>query len=54
MKDGNFHAKILRYNIDNGLYFGKKNFYIENQNILFGVFLISKNENIKWQLTKIK
>ena len=27
-------------NIDNGLYFGNKNSYIENQNILYPEFLI--------------
>ena len=33
MKDGNLHVKTYDINIDNGLYFGNKNSYTENQNI---------------------
>ena len=33
MKVGNLLVKILNINIDNGLYFGIKNSYKENQNI---------------------
>ena len=41
-------------NIDNGLYFGKKNSYTENQNIFISGISNKQNENILWQLTKIK
>ena len=41
-------------NIDNGLYFGKKNSYTENQNIFISGISNKQNENIFWQLTKIK
>ena len=40
-------------NIDNGLYFGNKNSYTQNQNIFISGITSSKNENITWQLNKI-
>ncbi len=40
-------------NIDNGLYFGNKNSYTQNQNIFISGITNSKNENIIWQLIKI-
>ena len=40
-------------NIDNGLYFGNKNLYIENQNIFVSGILNDREENIKWELKKI-
>ncbi len=44
----NFHI-----NIDNGLYFGNKNSYTQNQNIFISGITSNQNENINWQLTKI-
>ena len=49
-----FSCENFKINIDNGLYFGKKNFYIENQNILISGISNKQNENIYWQLSKIK
>ena len=40
-------------NIDNGLYFGIKNSYTQNQNIFVSGITNSQNENITWQLNKI-
>ncbi len=40
-------------NIDNGLYFGIKNSYTQNQNIFISGITSSQNENIVWQLNKI-
>ena len=40
-------------NIDNGLYFGNKNFYTQNQNIFISGVTNKKDENIIWQLSKI-
>ena len=40
-------------NIDNGLYFGKKNSYTQNQNIFISGITCNQNENIIWQLNKI-
>ena len=39
--------------IDNGLYFGNKNTYIENQNIFVTGITNEKNINIEWELNKI-
>ena len=39
--------------IDNGLYFGNKNTYIENQNIFVSGITNEKNINIEWELNKI-
>ena len=41
-------------NIDNGLYFGNKNSYTENQNIFISSFTAGEVENIKWELTKLR
>ena len=40
-------------NIDNGLYFGNKNSYIENQNIFITGISHNQIENIRWQIKKI-
>ena len=40
-------------NIDNGLYFGNKNSYTENQNVLITGISNNKVENIKWKIEKI-
>jgi len=40
-------------NIDNGLYFGNKNSYIQNQNIFISGITNNQNQMIIWQLNKI-
>ncbi len=40
-------------NIDNGLYFGKKNSYTENQNIFISGMTQNKIQTIKWELIKL-
>ena len=40
-------------NIDNGLYFGNQNSYIDNQNIFITGISNNQTESIKWQITKI-
>jgi len=40
-------------NIDNGLYFGNKNSYIENQNIFISGISNNQIENIQWKIEKI-
>jgi len=40
-------------NIDNGLYFGNKNLYSENQNIFITGVSNNQIENIKWEIKKI-
>ncbi len=48
-----FTCDNFNINIDNGLYFGNKNSYTQNQNIFISGIANKQNENINWQLTKI-
>jgi uncharacterized heparinase superfamily protein len=48
-----FNSKNNLINIDNGLYFGKKNSFVDNQNIFISGMTSNKNHTIKWELTKI-
>ena len=48
-----FTCDNYEINIDNGLYFGIKNSYIENQNIFVSGILNDYEENIKWEIKKI-
>jgi len=40
-------------NIDNGLYFGKKNSFTDNQNIFISAMTQNQIQTIKWELTKL-
>ena len=40
-------------NIDNGLYFGKKNSFVDNKNIFISGMTNDDNQTIKWQITKL-
>ena len=48
-----FTCSNFDINIDNGLYFGNKNSYTQNQNIFISGITNNQNENIVWQLSKI-
>ena len=48
-----FTCENYDINIDNGLYFGNKNSYIENQNIFISGISNNQIENIKWEIKKI-
>ena len=48
-----FTCEKFDINIDNGLYFGNKNSYTQNQNIFISGITSKQNENITWQLNKI-
>ena len=48
-----FTCDNYEINIDNGLYFGNKNSYIENQNIFVSGILNNNEKNIKWEIRKI-
>ena len=48
-----FNSDHNTINIDNGLYFGNKNSYRQNQNIFISGITSNQNENIIWQLSKI-
>tara|TARA_Y100000992_G_scaffold302580_1_gene277481 strand:+ start:706 stop:2286 length:1581 start_codon:yes stop_codon:yes gene_type:complete len=48
-----FSCDNYEINIDNGLYFGKKNTHTENQNIFISGIINSQTNYIKWELNKI-
>ncbi len=48
-----FTCDNYEINIDNGLYFGNKNSYIQNQNIFVSGISNDNEENIKWEIKKI-
>tara|TARA_B100001093_G_scaffold323826_1_gene309000 strand:- start:1921 stop:3546 length:1626 start_codon:yes stop_codon:yes gene_type:complete len=48
-----FKCDNYEINIDNGLYFGNENSYIENQNIFISGISNKNEENIKWEIKKI-
>ena len=48
-----FSCDNFDINIDNGLYFGNKNSYKENQNIFISGMNIETDQNIKWEITKL-
>jgi uncharacterized heparinase superfamily protein len=48
-----FTCEKYDINIDNGLYFGNKNLYSENQNIFISGISGSQTESIKWEIKKI-
>ncbi len=48
-----FSCKNYEINIDNGLYFGNKNSYTENQNIYITGTSNNQIENIKWEIKKL-
>ena len=49
-----FSCNNFDINIDNGLYFGNKNSYIENQNIFISGISNKLQETIKWEISKLK
>ena len=48
-----FNSNDNIINIDNGLYFGKKNSFTKNQNIFISGMTNKENQTIKWELTKL-
>ena len=48
-----FNSSNNNMNIDNGLYFGKKNSFIDNQNIVISGMTNDENQTIKWEITKL-
>ena len=48
-----FNCDNFDINIDNGLYFGNKNSYKENQNIFIsGITMQTEDQTIRWEITK--
>ena len=48
-----FTSESCDINIDNGLYFGNKNSYVENQNIFISGISNNQIETIKWEFRQI-
>ena len=48
-----FSCDNFDINIDNGLYFGNKNSYKDNQNIFISGFNNEKEQIIKWEISKL-
>ena len=48
-----FHSTNNNMNIDNGLYFGRKNSVVDNQNIVISGMTNGENQTIKWEIAKI-
>ncbi|MDB9937461.1 heparinase II/III-family protein, partial [Candidatus Pelagibacter sp.] len=48
-----FSSDNNNMNIDNGLYFGRKNSFVDNQNIIISGMTNDENQTIKWEITKL-
>jgi len=48
-----FNSNNNNMNIDNGLYFGKKDFFVDNHNIVISGMTNDENQTIKWEITKL-
>ena len=48
-----FNSHSNSINIDNGLYFGKKNSFLESKNIFISGMTNGENQTIKWEITKL-
>ena len=48
-----FNSNHNTISVENGLYFGKKNSYIDNKNIFISGMTNGDNQTIKWEITKL-
>ena len=48
-----FNSINNNMNIDSGLYFGKKDSFVDNQNIVISGMTNDENQTIKWEITKL-
>jgi len=48
-----FNSDNSNMNIDNGLYFGRKDSFVDNQNIVISGMTNDANQTIKWEITKL-
>ena len=48
-----FSSNNNNMNIDNGLYFGRKDSFVDNQNIVISGMTNDENQTIKWEITKL-
>ena len=49
-----FNSNNNNINIDNGLYFGGKDSFVDNKNIVISGMTNDENQTIKWEITKLK
>ena len=49
-----FNSNNSNMNIDNGLYFGGKDSFADNQNIVISGMTNDENQTIKWEITKLQ
>ena len=54
VKVGNLNSENNSISIDNGLYFARKNSFVDNQNIIISGMTNEENQTIKWEITKLK
>jgi len=48
-----FNSDNNNMSIDDGLYFGRKDFFVDNKNIIISGMTNDENHTIKWEITKI-
>jgi len=48
-----FNSNNNNMNINNGLYFGKQDSFVDNQNIVISGMTNDENQTIKWEITKL-
>ena len=48
-----FNSSQNTIDIDSGLYFGKKNSFLDNKNIFISGMTNGDNQTIKWEITKL-
>ena len=48
-----FNSNNNTINIDNGLYFGKKNYFVHNKNIFISGMTNNDHQTIKWEISKL-
>ena len=48
-----FNSNNNNMNIDNGLYFGKKDSFVDNKNIVISGMTNNENQTIRWEITKL-
>ena len=48
-----FNSDNCIINIDDGLYFGRKDLFVDNQNIVISGMTNDENQTIKWVITKL-
>ena len=48
-----FNSNNNNINIDNGLYFNRKDSFVDNQNIVISGMTNDENQTIKWEITKL-